>query len=196
MLDTELTKLKAIAAEGGYLSFAVNEDGTPVTMGPVPWERTLSAFNMRHPKVTLAKDDLQNGEIMGLVMQCRVLGCYLFTPLEDYGWIAGLTDLEDLSIYEGNGVKDLSFLRHLPDLFLFFLEDAKIPDLEDLVSNCNKGQSGPGKCFCFVRCEVGDTSALRKVDFTLSELLVHPAEGDTEDRWKCGRKPGIFRFYE
>ena len=195
MLDSELEKLKDIAAEEGYLSFAVNGDGMPVTMGPVPWERTLSAFNMRHPKVTLAKEDLQDEEIMGLVRQCRVIGCYLFAPLSDYGWIAGLPELEDLSIYGGEGVKDLSFTRHLPDLFLFLLEGAKIPDLKDLVDNCNEGQSGPGKCFCFVNCEVEDTSALREVDFTLSELLVHPADGDTAGKWETGKKPGVFRFY-
>jgi hypothetical protein len=84
----------------------------------------------------------------------------------------------------------------MKNLYLFYLEDAKLPDLKPLIEVCNEGERLPGKCLGFYHCEVEDTSALSDVDFIISELLVWPSGGDTRDRWKTSTHPGTFRFYE
>ena len=195
MQQDHFDKLMAAAAEGAYMSIAINEDGTPVFYGFVPWERTLSGFNMRTPKVTLAVSDLQDEAIMQALRACKLIGCYIFTPLDSYDFIAVFTELQDLFILHGERMESLNFTRNLLGLFMLFLEDVTLPSLQPLIDACNEGQSGPGKCFGFRNCTIEDTSALAEVDFTLSELLVWPVAGDSPERWESARKPGVFKFY-
>ncbi|MBQ9827308.1 MAG: hypothetical protein IJM62_01350 [Lachnospiraceae bacterium] len=188
--------LMEAAEKNAYMSIAVSEDGAPVNSGPIPWERTLSGFNMRTPKLTVSAADLVDEAVMSALERCDLRGMYIFSGLSDYGFISGFKRLQDLFICRGEQIRDLSFVRELKDLFMFYLEDASIPDLKPLIEACGKGPGGPGKCFGFRRCDVADTSALMNIDFVLSELLVWPVPGDTEDRWITSRKPGVFRFYE
>ena len=184
------------ASKHAYMSIAVNEDGSPVRGGFVPWEQTTSAFNMRTPEVTLSVSDLQDEKIMDALRSCDLAGCYLFTALPDYGFLSDFTGLRDLFILHGENIPDLSFLRSMSGLFMFYLEDATLPDLRPLVDCCNASKSFAGKCLGFYRCRVEDTSALSDVNCILSELLVWPVSGDTRERWKTARKPGVFKFYE
>ncbi len=186
--------LKA-ADENAYISIGVSADGEPVRQGFVPWERTVSAFNMKPPKLTVSASDLGDDDIMSALGKCRVAGCYIFAPLSDYSFISRFGEIRDLFILHGENVRDLSFVRNLRELFMFYLEDAVLPDLGPLVDVCNAGKSLPGKCFGFRGCRVADTSALAKIDFVLSELLIWPAEGDSIERWRTSVKPGVFRFY-
>ncbi len=195
MLQDQYEKLVKTAEEIGYLSIGVNADGEPVRGGIIPWERTVSAFNMRPPQLTVSAADLSDGTVKGLLEKCRVVGCYVFEELDDYSFIEGLGDIRDLFILRGGKIKDLSFVRRLKDLFMLYLEDASLPDLRPLVDVCNEGTFGPGKCFGFRNCRVADTSALTDIRFTLSELLIWPAEGDSAERWKTAVRPGVFRFY-
>lgn len=196
MQQDQYEKLTAAAAQNDYLSIAVNADGVPVSSGFIPWVRTVSAFNMKPPTLTLAAADLQNDSVMELLGRCRVQGCYIYTSLPDYGFITYFPELRDLFIRCGGQVRDLSFVRRLPGLFLFYLEDAVLPDLRPLIDNCNEGDFGPGKCFGFYHCRVGDTSALRDVQFVLSELLVWPVPEDSAERWQSSVRPGVFRFHQ
>ena len=137
---------------------------------------------------------LQNPEILDALRRCRLVGCYIFVPLDDYAFLSAFSQMQDLVLLHAGAVKDLSFLRHMPELFLFYLTEADIPDLEPLISICNEGRSGPGKCFGVRNCRVADTSALREIRFFLSELLIWPAEGDSRERWDLTRA-SVFRFY-
>jgi hypothetical protein len=184
------------AKEHAYMSIAINADGAPVSRGFVPWERTVSAFNMKTPKITLAASDLQDETIRNALRSCDLCGCYLFTALSDYSFLSEFSGLLDLFITHGEQIHDLSFVRDMKNLYLFYLEDAKLPDLKPLIEVCNEGERLPGKCLGFYHCEVEDTSALSDVDFIISELLVWPSGGDTRDRWKTSTHPGTFRFYE
>ena len=196
MQKEQYDKLMEAAAENAYMSIAINIDGTPVKSGFIPWERTVSAFNMNTPKITLAADDLLDDTIIDALRRCNLTGCYIFTALSDYNFISDFAGLRDLFILHGEQIQDLSFVRHLSKLFMFYLEDASLPDLKPLIDICNEGESLPGKCLGFCNCNVTDTSALSEVNFILSELLVWPVDGDTRERWKTSRKPGTFKFYE
>jgi hypothetical protein len=195
MLSEQYEKLMKAASENAYMSIAINENGEHVTRGFVPWERTTSAFNMRTPKITLAASDLQNDSIMEALNKCRMIGCYIFTPLTDYSFISGFTELMDLFILCGENIQDLSFVRDLPELFMFYLEDASLPDVKPLTDAFDKGDRIPGKCIGFYHCDVADTSALAEADFIISELLIWPVAGDTAERWKPVKRSCTFRFY-
>ena len=195
MLHDQYSRLIRAAEENAYMSIAINEDGSPVSEGFVPWERTVSAFNMRTPKLTVAAGDLADGSVMSALKKCTLTGCYIYTELDDYRFIGEFGQLQDLFFLHGRQMRDLSFLRSLSDLFMFYIEDASIPDLKPLIDACNKGADLPGKCFGFRNCRVADTSALLDIKFVLSELLVWPAEDDSPERWQTGRKPGVFGFY-
>ena len=195
MLRDQYEKLAEAANNNAYMSIAVNSDGTPVLSGSVPWERTVSAFNMRMPKVTLTEADLNDGMVVDALRSCRLTGCYIYVPLSDYGFISGLDLIEDLYIRHGENIRDLSFLGRLRKLFMFYLEDASLPDLRPLIDACSLENFMPGKCFGFRNCSIADTSALADIRFVLSELLVWPAEGDSPERWKTSVRPGVFRYY-
>ena len=194
MLEDQYRQLMQAAEEQAWMSVAVRETEAPIRSLGIPWERTVTAFNMRKPKLTLAKDDLRDPEILDALRRCRLVGCYVFVPLDDYAFLSAFSQMQDLVLLHAGAVKDLSFLRHMPELFLFYLTEADIPDLEPLISICNEGRSGPGKCFGFRNCRVADTSALREIRFLLSELLIWPAEGDSRERWDLTRA-SVFRFY-
>lgn len=196
MRKEQYEALQAAAEAGDYLSIAINEDGAPVQGCFIPWERTVSAFNMKTPKVTLSVKDLDTPEIMGKLGQCKLTGCYLFAPMDDYGFLSSFSTLNDLFILHGERMRNLSYIHDMPELFLFYLENAALPDLSPLIENCNRGSSLPGKCFGFYHCSVADTSALSDIRFSLSELLIWPVEGDQRERWSTARRAGTFRFYE
>lgn len=196
MRQEEQEKLRSTAEENGYLSIGINRDGEPVRSGSVPWERTVSAFNMKTPKITLAAEDLDNEEIMSLLKKCHVNGCYIMTALNDYSFLSDFGEIRDLFIRHGGQLKDLSFMKDMKELFIFYLEDAALPDLKPLIDCCNSAGELPGKCFGFRNCRIEDTSALQEIAFTVSELLVWPCAGDSAERWKTSRRPGVFRYYE
>ena len=86
MLESERNKLNNRESE--YLSIGITQGGVPrVTIG-VPWEATAHAFNMRTPNVYLSPEDLQDEEVMVLIESYKVIGCYIWAPLTDYGFLA------------------------------------------------------------------------------------------------------------
>ena len=177
MQQDQYEKLIKAAEENAYLSIGISADGTPVWSGPVPWEKTVSAFNMKPPKVTLAAEDLSNSAVTDALSRCRITGCYIFAPLKDYGFISGFAELRDLSILRGENIRDLSFVRGLKELFMFYLEDACVPDLEPLAEACAGSSFGPPKCFGFRNCRIADASALTESDIHFSELFFRTDKG-------------------
>lgn len=195
MQQEQYDYLKAKAAAGGVVSIAVNKDGKPSRGVFIPWERTTSAFNMKTPRVTLAADDLRDDAVMELLRACYVIGCYIFTPLTDYNFLAEFDTISDLFILKGENMRDLSFLQNYQKLFMFYLEDATLPGLQPLVDACTASKMMPGKCLGFYHCTVKDTSALSNVKFYISELLVWGVKDDAPARWQCAATPGTFKFF-
>lgn len=194
MRQDQFEKLKKAAEENGCINIGISEDGIPVKSGMIPWERTVSAFNMKTPNVTLAASDLSDKAVLETLGKCTILGCYIFAPLKDYSFISGLKDLRDLFILHAENMKDLTFLRGLSDLFMFYLQDAVLLDLEPLAEAFSAGEQIPGKCLGLCSCRIKDVSALTKAEIRFSELLIWASEEDSEERWKTALRPGIFRF--
>jgi hypothetical protein len=98
--------------------------------------------------------------------------------------------MQDLNIYKGGALRDLRFLRQMPEWFQLHVEDAVLENLDDLFpSGLRKGIFSI--CVCLSGCTVRDHSALTQPDVRLSELVVLMPEGSNDrDRWtdvRCGK---------
>ena len=171
-----------------YLSIGITADGKPRRSVWVPWELTGNAMNMRTPDLYFSTEELQDEALWEELKRFHIVGCYIFCPLDDYGFLYRLTELQDLNIYKGGALRDLRFLRTMPEWFQLHVEDAVLTDLNDLFPD------GPRKgilscCICLSGCQVADLSALENV--RLSELVILMPEGTNDkDRWKtvrCGK---------
>lgn len=171
-----------------YLSIGITADGKPRRSVWVPWELTGNAMNMRTPDHYFSPEELQDEALWEELKRFHIVGCYIFCPLDDYGFLYRLTELQDLNIYKGGALRDLRFLRTMPEWFQLHVEDAVLTDLNDLFPD------GPRKgilscCICLSGCQVADLSALENV--RLSELVILMPEGTNDkDRWKavrCGK---------
>lgn len=195
MTEEHFARLTEAAENGETMSIAINGDGHPVRGGFVPWEKTAHAYNMKKPKLTVSRDDLRNAAVMDVLRRCRLVGCYIFDPLEDYGFLADFSDVQDLFILHAGAMRDLSFLRSFTGLSMFYLHDARIPDLRPLAEALAGQKSAGGICLGFSDCRIGDVSALTAAGLMLSELLVWPAEGDLRERWAAVPHVLCFRYY-
>ena len=177
------------------LSIGITADGSPRRSGWVPWQSMANAFNMRTPDIYLAPEDLRDEALWAELSRFRVNGCYIFCPLEDYSFLTRLTQLQDLTIHQGGALRDLAFLRQMPQWFQLHIEDAVLENLDDLFPD------GPRKgiysiCVCLSGCQVADLSALTREDIWLSELVILMPEGSGEkDRWKHIRC-GTYTYHE
>lgn len=171
-----------------YLSIGITADGKPRRSVWVPWELTGNAMNMRTPDLYFSPEELQDEALWEELKRFHIVGCYIFCPLDDYGFLYRLTELQDLNIYKGGALRDLRFLRTMPEWFQLHVEDAVLTDLNDLFPD------GPRKgilscCICLSGCQVADLSALENI--RLSELVILMPEGTNDkDRWKtvrCGK---------
>lgn len=171
-----------------YLSIGITADGKPRRSVWVPWELTGNAMNMRTPDLYFSPEELQDEALWEELKRFHIVGCYIFCPLDDYGFLYRLTELQDLNIYKGGALRDLRFLRTMPEWFQLHVEDAVLENLDDLFPD------GPRKgilscCICLSGCQIADLSALENI--RLSELVILMPEGSNDkDRWKsvrCGK---------
>lgn len=171
------------------ISLGVTEDGRGRSIH-VPWQLGCNAYNMRTPDLWLSPAELLDGELWEELNRLRVIGMYILCPLEDYGFLDRLTQLQDIAIYKGGNLRSLSFLRGNPDWFMLHIEDAVLSDLTDLIPAAPMRRN-----VCLSGCTVGDISALEEVN--LSELLILSPEGSSDrERWqriKCS-KFGFFAY--
>ena len=176
-----------------YLSIGITADGKPRRSVWVPWELTGNAMNMRTPDLYFSPEELQDEALWEELKRFHIVGCYIFCPLDDYGFLYRLTELQDLNIYKGGALRDLRFLRTMPEWFQLHVEDAVLENLDDLFPD------GPRKgilscCICLSGCQVADLSALENV--RLSELVILMPEGTNDkDRWKAVRC-GKYTYHE
>lgn len=193
MLDEERTELENWKSE--YISIGISEDGdSRVGAIPVPWEMTAHAYNMKIPDVFIAPEDLKDNDLMDKIKSFHVVGCYVFTQLDDYCFIAEFSDMRDVYIIDGVNVKDLSFLSNLKDWRMLHLERARLKDLKPILQSSLLERMWAGFCLSFAGCTVDDVSALYEVK-QISELIII-GEDDDAERAKWRKVPAhTHRYY-
>lgn len=182
MLDQQLEILKN--GDRDYLSIGITQGGIPRRTISIPWDLTVSAFNMKTPTVYIAPEDLENPEIMALLESYQVRGLYCFVPLSDYSFIARFPTLWDIYLLQADAVQDLRFMKGLTEWKLFLLQDARISDLSPLLPEQEKRTF---RCCCLglVNCTVDDVQALKERRIILSELVIGMPKGTGQrKRWK------------
>ena len=193
MQPSQSEKLSGHPSE--YLNIGITADGQSVGSIPVPWEHTAHAFNMKTPDIYLEPSDLDDAALMEHLRSYKVLGLYIFTPLESYEFIRGFPTLWDIFILNAQTMQDISFLNDLPEWFMLFVHKAVIADLEPLRRKSEKRKIG-SCCIGFSCCRVGDISALVETQRYISELMVVQPEGAGErQRWQAV-KASTNRYYE
>ncbi|MDD7388962.1 MAG: hypothetical protein PUG60_04750 [Lachnospiraceae bacterium] len=197
---TESEREKLFGYDKKYLSLGITEGGACRTSVSVPWERTGNAFNMRIPNIYFAREDFDDPEILEQLKKFCITGCYIFTPLQDYDFLAQFTEIRDLYIEYGGAIRNLSFMRNMKEWFLLYLEDAHLENLCDLFPEDRENYPLASRCMGFYHCQVDDVSAMQGKKIFLSELLVWPAEPDPEEKekWRKAAKEaraGRFRYY-
>lgn len=196
MLTSEIEKLSNRA--GTYASIGITEKGEPIRTIGVPWETTAHAFNMRLPDVYIAPEDLKDEEIMKKISSCKVIGCYIWQPLADYGFLASFPDLQDINIKNGDSLRNLDFLSELHECRMLYLQNAKLSDLNVLVNvkKYSKAMFGCLGCVGLDNCSVGDLSVFETENVQFSEFLIWMPEGSNQrNRWDV-ISARIKRYYE
>lgn len=193
MLDTE--KKKLAERMGKYVGLGITENGEQHSSYWIPWEHTVSAMNMVLPNVYLSKDDLLDETIFSQLNQCHVIGCYIFTPLENYDFLAQFHELRDLAVFSAEHLTSLSFLRGTDNLAMLYLEHAHIQNLDTAFP---PGKRYPicHRCLGLYHCEVDHPEAILSENLFFSELLLwKPALNQEEKQfWKKARAH-TFRYY-
>lgn len=186
MTESERQYLRSYPRE--TISLGITADGKRKRSVWIPWAMDGNAYNMRTPDIWLSPEELLDDDLWTELARLRVVGCYIFTPLTDYGFLARLTQLQDLHVYKGFFLPDLNFLRSCPDWLQLHIEDAVLDDLAPLVP-------GPGgRCICLSGCTVRDISALENL--RLSELVVLMPQG-SHDRDRLRTIPcGQYTYHE
>lgn len=196
MLESERNKLNNRESE--YLSIGITQGGVPrVTIG-VPWEATAHAFNMRTPNVYLSPEDLQDEEVMVLIESYKVIGCHIWAPLTDYGFLARFKDLQDINIKNGDAICNLGFLSELYDCRMLYMQNAKLKNLNMIVEvkKNSTAMFGCLRCIGLDNCNIEDLSVLETEKVHFSEFLIWKPEGTNErDRWNRV-SAGTKRYYE
>lgn len=193
MTETKREYLSGYSSD--YVSIGISTDARHVGSGWVPWDSMGNAFNMRVPRIFFDPRELLDPEIWEWLDSKTVNGCYIFCPLEDYSFLARLPHLQDIRIFQGFALRDLGFMRQLPDWFQLHVEDAVLENLDDLFpEGARKGIHS--YCVCLGGCSVKDLSALTQPGIWLSELVILAPEGSNDrQRWEAVRC-GKYSYFE
>ena len=181
--------------ESTHISVGISNGGNNrVGAISVPWELTAHAYNMKIPDVFIAPEDLNDKDLMNMIKTFHVVGCYVFTQLDDYSFIAEFEDIRDVYIIDGVNVKDLSFLNNLKNWHILHLERAHLKDLKPILQSSLQKRWLPVFCLSFSECTIDDVSALYEVK-QIAELIVVGEDND-EERSKWRSVPAhIHRYY-
>ena len=156
------------------MSIGITEGGLPRSVIGVPWNFTSNAYNMMTPNVYIAKEDLNNEEIMAQISKYKVIGCYISVPLDDYSFLKSFVYLRDLAIKNGHMMSDLSFMRNLHECRMLYLHGVHLSNLDDVY------------CLCLNDCRIDDlSSVLENERLGYSEFIVITPQGSGEKkRWE------------
>ncbi len=194
MLASEREKLEN--RESSYVNIGISENGEEYGIIPVFWKNTATAFNMRRPEVYISPDDTKDEEIMSLLRQFHVKGCYIFCDVDDYSFLKNFQELYDLSIFKGANLKDLSFMKNLTKCELLTLMNANLENLDEIADLRNaQGLITPRKLTLY-NCRINDISSLIDSKRFFSELIIcNPKDRDERERWKKVNA-STFGYYE
>ena len=188
MVESQREELNKKTSE--YLSIGITPGGNPVKAIGIPWETTANAFNMRTPDIFLSPEDLNDEALMAELESYKVIGCYIWAPLEDYSFISRFKDMQDVSIRNADSVRNLDFLKGLDKCRMLFLENAKLDNLHVITELKLRDAKNFDSYLCVSldNCEVEDISGLENEKLYFSEFLVWKPEGSNEhDRWSVMR---------
>lgn len=196
MIASEREKLRKKDSE--YLSIGITSGGVPRMSVGIPWEATAHAYNMRTPDVYLSPEDLQDEELMRVFESYKVIGCYIWAPLDDYSFLARFKELQDINIKNGDAITNLDFLSELYECRMLYLQNAKIKNL-DVIVDVKKNSTamfGCLRCIGLDNCVVEDLSVFETEKVHFSEFLIWMPEGSNErSRWNVV-SAGTRRYYE
>lgn len=179
------------------ISIGISDGGYPFPL-ICPWVLKDTKKTQTYPDRFLSVEELQDGAtLQQLLSSYEIVGCFVATQLPDYSILEQLPDLRYLTITNTHGgLKDLSFTRALLHCRLLHLEDADLPDLNDLLYAKRMGGSHCFSCLSLLDCHITDLSSLQNGNSYFTELLIAGVEkADDKSRWKkiAARK---FRYFE
>lgn len=184
--------------ERDFVSIGITKDGEPLQVISVPWEKTCNAYSMRCPDVYLAPEDTSDADILSEILKHKVIGCYIWVPLEDYSFLSAFTSMRDLSVEYADNMTDLDFLRNFKSCELLFLHKARLKNL-DAILDMKKNEDAifsVFKCVGLCNCEVDDVSRFERERFDFSEFLIwRDTERDEKEKWRHV-KANTKRYYD
>lgn len=196
MITSEREKLRN--KDSDYLSIGITSGGFPRMSVGIPWVATVHAYNMRTPDVYLSPEDLQDEELMRVFKSYKVIGCYIWVPLDDYSFLARFRELQDINIKNGDAITNLDFLSELYECRMLCLQNAKLKNL-DVIVEVKKNSTamfGCLRCIGLDNCVVEDLSVFETEKVHFSEFLIWMPEGSNErSRWNVV-SAGTRRYYE
>lgn len=167
------------------ISIGITEQGLPRSSTSVPWIAGIHAYSMHTPDIYLAPEDLHDPAVIQRLSQLEVIGCYIYLPLPDYRFLADFPHLRDISIRFGTGITDISFMFGLKNWRMFYLEDAKLEDLEALFPPDHQLRNLHCLCIGLLNCQVRDIGAVARNAQRLGELVIYQPQGTGEGhRWE------------
>ena len=93
-----------------------------------PWKYDAPCYNFRMPEEAFTPDDIagieNKSDIETLVIAC---------DLEDYSFFEDMTGLEQLYIYSGTNIRDLSILKPLHHLRQLYITRTHVASLDPLI---------------------------------------------------------------
>ena len=189
--------------DGAYLSIGITEGGRPRRCIGVPWDRTVTAMNMRLPQLYLSEEEIQDPQILARLQNYKVCGVYIFIPLQDYSFLAEFPWLEDVNIRQAQNLSSLEFLRGKPWKMLY-LENAHLADLAPAFEPRRTGKPEKEGMFfalphhlnlALCDCEVDEVKDICGDWVRFSELLIFHRGKEEKERWKKARV-NTFKYYE
>ena len=99
----------------------------------MPWKSDATCFNFKSPdECVLVSELAQMGDLSEITT--LVIGC----DLPDYSFISEMNHLEQLYIYAGGNVVDLTFASNLLNLQHLYIENSHVSSLEPLKKLINQ----------------------------------------------------------
>ena len=187
MLKSEFEKLAE--KENCYIGIGITEKGETVSSFPIPWQMTSNAMNMKLPDIFISKEDIFDEQVMSMIKKCKVVGCYIFVPLDSYDFLSEFIELMDLNILCGENIENLDFLPNLQKLKMLYLEDVKVENIDILIEMRQREEDifkRAMNCVGLYNCEIEDISAFGGDYPKFVEFNVWNSKKRNErERWKC-----------
>ena len=181
MIPEQMIKLEKHESE--YMNIGITEDGRPRGIYPCYWSLGRHTYSMQLPNIFICPDDLNNKELMDKLHSFRTRGCYIFTPLESYDFIADFNEVEDVSIANNPNMKNLSFLKDLSKWTMLSLHNVNLDNLDDVRFSLDENERSEEAGLCISNCKIKDISALYG-SWGIYELVVVGGDPKTErERW-------------